>query len=202
MRYLRNNRGIALVMALILAAVSLAFASALLYMSARGTKMSGLTKRYKTSLGASKGGVEIASDIINKGGLDASGLATIPNSTCLDEKLYNNTGQWVSSTNCAAGADSEDPTTLPDITLSVGTAPNQYNIFIKIIDTVKGNSPPVAGGSGTVIDTKGVVESGAGGAGSGTITPPHMPFLYTVVAYSQNATNADENAWITFVYAH
>ena len=46
MKILTNEKGMALVMSLILATISLAFASTLLYMGIQGSKMSGLEKRY------------------------------------------------------------------------------------------------------------------------------------------------------------
>ena len=54
-----NERGIALVMALILSLIVLATVSALLYLITQGTVMSGYQKRYETSLEAARGGVDL-----------------------------------------------------------------------------------------------------------------------------------------------
>ncbi|HXX54344.1 MAG TPA: pilus assembly PilX N-terminal domain-containing protein [Thermodesulfovibrionales bacterium] len=58
-RVRRDERGIALVMALILSFIVLATVSALLYILTQGTTMSGYQKRYETSLEAAKGGVDV-----------------------------------------------------------------------------------------------------------------------------------------------
>ena len=55
-----NERGIALVMVLILSAIALAIMAALIYMITVGTQASGMQKRYRTALEAGKGGADIS----------------------------------------------------------------------------------------------------------------------------------------------
>ena len=50
MKALRNDRGIALVMVLVLSGIALAIMAGLIYMATSGTQVSGLQKRYKTAL--------------------------------------------------------------------------------------------------------------------------------------------------------
>jgi hypothetical protein len=205
MIYIKNEKGVALVMALILATVTLAFASSLLYIATQGTKMSGLQKRYKTALAAAKGGVELSTNIIVDRGDDSSGLSTNVDPDCLLAKLLYETAEWdtVVTTeklhicdNNAAQLNS-DPTDWPDLTIGVGTAPHAYTLSVKIIDTVQGNAAPTGGG-GKKIDTESVVEGGAGAA----IKPQHIPYLYTVEVYSINDDNPNEVSQITYLYAH
>ena len=67
---LRNEKGLALVMVLILSLIALTIISTLIFMVTQGTKVSGFYKRYATSLDAGYGGAEIATSLIyNRGEL-------------------------------------------------------------------------------------------------------------------------------------
>ncbi|UCG78220.1 MAG: hypothetical protein JSV21_11830 [Nitrospirota bacterium] len=203
MRYIKNEKGIALAMALILAAITLAFSSSLIYIATQSTKISGLQKRYKTALGAAKGGVDLSTKTIEYAGIDPSGLAVIGDPSCLDVKLNNKTVDWTAGGFCAGNQITTDVKSSPDITFTLGAAPNPvYNVSVKVIETIPGNSPPVTGGTGGGqggIDTQAVVE---GGTGSGKIEPMHVPFLYTVEVYTVNSANTDEVSQVTYLYAH
>ena len=59
MKRVRNERGIALALALYLAFVVLVTVAGLLYLITQGTVMSGYEKRYETSLEAAKGGADL-----------------------------------------------------------------------------------------------------------------------------------------------
>ena len=61
---LSNEKGIALVMILILSAIALAIMAGLIYMITAGTQISGMQKRYKTALEAGKGGTDITYQLI------------------------------------------------------------------------------------------------------------------------------------------
>ena len=54
-----NEKGIALVMVLILSAIALAIMAALVYMLISGTQISGMQKRYRTALEAGVGGADV-----------------------------------------------------------------------------------------------------------------------------------------------
>jgi hypothetical protein len=60
-----NEKGIALVMVLVLSAIALAIMAGLIYMVTSGTQISGMEKRYKTALEAAKGGTDVAHQVIN-----------------------------------------------------------------------------------------------------------------------------------------
>src|ERR1700686_3440177 len=59
MKSLRNERGVALITALLLTMIALAITMALLYMVTWQTKLSGEHRRYKTAIEASQGGADI-----------------------------------------------------------------------------------------------------------------------------------------------
>src|SRR5574341_2459701 len=64
MRYLGSERGIVLIVVIVLSAVALALMTALIYMITTGTQISGLQKNYKTALEAGVGGGDIFYQLI------------------------------------------------------------------------------------------------------------------------------------------
>src|SRR4030042_4179922 len=68
MKLLRNEKGITLVIVLILSLVALATISSLIFMIITGTQLSGLQKRYKTSLEAGMGGADVTYQLISARG--------------------------------------------------------------------------------------------------------------------------------------
>lgn len=67
--YIKNERGIALVMVLILALIGLAIVSAMLYMLTQGTQVSSAQKFYRTAEEASYGGMELATEYLGSRGV-------------------------------------------------------------------------------------------------------------------------------------
>ena len=201
----KNEKGIALVTALLLTLIGLAIILAAIYFVTQGTKMSGLQKRYATALEASHGGLEIITqNIIPKtigGTTSLSSLAItdviIPKvlDTCFNAKLTTATNSWYSSGACNSASNSLDPLNSPDITLTLNGGENQSKLLvsIKIVDTQPGNT-----------DTSGISLLGAGvvGSQSGIITPQHIPYMYRVEVEGQRQTNPDEKANLSAVYAY
>lgn len=74
-----NERGIALVMILILSGIALAIMAGLIYMLTSGTQISGMQKRYKTALEASKGGNDVSNETINLKASQSDVIALITN---------------------------------------------------------------------------------------------------------------------------
>jgi hypothetical protein len=96
---LRNEKGLALVMVLVLSLIALTIISTLIFMVTQGTKVSGFYKRYATSLDAGYGGAEIATSLIfNRGNL------VIPSNTTFFPTGVNYPTQCV----CAFDADPTD----------------------------------------------------------------------------------------------
>lgn len=189
MKPLRNERGIALVMVLILSAISLAIMAGLIYMLTSATQVSGLQKRYATSLEAAHGGSDAIFRYIGvRGNLENfPALANIAfNSSCLADKLNLSTANW----NASCDKTSTVSSSLYDISFSLGGSPSQYNIYAKIIDTVEGNTGPddELGGAGVVEANKPTVVK--------------KPYLYTIEVQSENAANPSERSKLSILYQH
>jgi hypothetical protein len=200
-----NEKGIALVTALLLTLIGLAIILAAIYFVTQGTKMSGLQKRYATALEASHGGLEIITqNIIPKtiGGTNLSSLAItgVLNAavadTCFSAKLTQPASNWYPPTGtCNIASNNLNPLNSPDIQLTLNGVVNSANLLVsvKIVDTEPGNT-----------DTSGISLLGSGvvGAQSGIITPQHIPYLYRVEVEGQRQTNPDEKASLSAVYAY
>ncbi len=112
MKLIRNEKGIALVMALIIAFIGLAMVSALLFMVTQGSRISGFQRVYRSTDEAGLGGAQIATQFIISNVFNAkmdsplSPMASalnlaITNATgspaddlCLREKLKCSRGTW------------------------------------------------------------------------------------------------------------
>lgn len=205
----KNEKGIALVTSLMLTLISLTIIMSLLYMITSSIQRTGATKRYKTVLEASYGGAEVVvRDIFPyiMRGIDNATLsanlqndysalsAIIPATTtqlCLQAKLTTPTASWPIS--CTADNKNLDAKAAPDIQLTLmGTNNTPFNIYSKIVDTVRGNS-----------DTSGLQLEGAGVAeASSVITPQHFPYVYRLEIQGERSTNATEKSIISVLYAY
>ena len=199
-KYYDDERGIALVTALLLTLIGLAIILAAVYFVMQGTKVSGFQKRYATALEASNGGVEIITkEIIGKtiGGAGLSTLGTygnmlLPNVSdgCFNTKLTTATNSWgacnVGGLTAASNADII-------LTLNGAGGSANFTVYTKVVDTVVGNSDT----SGISLQGSGVVQSS-----SGIITPQHFPYIYRVEVTGQRQTNPDEKAELSAVYAY
>src|SRR4030043_137911 len=95
---LLNEKGIALVMILILSAIALAIMAGLIFMITTGTQVSGLQKRYTTAFEAGKGGVDITFQLLAaRGDPNIPGFHQTASSTCMTDKLNKSTKDWTST---------------------------------------------------------------------------------------------------------
>jgi hypothetical protein len=204
LKAITNEKGVALVTSLMLTLISLTIIMALLYMITAGTKLTGAQKRYKSSLDAANGGAEIAlKDIMptvmrNVGDAnlvtlvqnDFTGVNLQVNSTmtCLQAKLTTPTDAWP-----AGCSNVSEPKQAPDMTMTLqATAGNSFQVYAKIVDTVKGNSET----SGLQLEGTGVSEN------SPTLSPQHFPYVYRLEVQGERAVNAQEQANISALYAY
>lgn len=219
---IKNEKGIALVMVLILALIGLAIVSALLFMMTQGTIMSGGQKFYRTAEEASYGGAELAASYLGNRGLlnipaggAFSGILFASGCNCGDpytftdnvisgttthdircNKLCNPTNAWQEGAPASNAQKALDPTNTPDFQFTLGIAPATFTVFAKIVDTVQGNS-----------DVGGLVTTGElGGAGvvasnTGLISPPHNPYLYRLEVQTEATANPRERARLSLLYA-
>lgn len=175
------------------------------YFLQRGTRVSGLEKRYQTAREATLGGIdvftkEIVPAVIQGGTLNGvvGGFTSITNAlvqqgattTCFNTKILQPTASWG-----ACGDSSTDAKRNPDVTFQLsGLTPTQYfNVYAKITDTIPGNSDT----SGFSLEGQGVAESGGG-----MITVQHYPYMYHVETQGERQAAPEEKARFSILYAY
>lgn len=209
-RHMKNQRGIALVTALLLTLISLAVIMTVLYFINSGTAVSAANKRYRSAVEAAHGGGDLSRQLIAdlyspsfanisgaKIGLEAAysaiGLTVPVSSVCLDQKLHNATSQWSA---CSPESKTTDPRVSPDITFKLQGVPSQpgFNVFTKIVNSTPGNSSEsvISGLTGA----SGVTDSKSG------ISPQHIPAMYSVEIEGERETNPQEKANVSILYAY
>jgi hypothetical protein len=209
MKILKNEKGITLVIVLILSLVALATISSLIFMITTGTQLSGLQKRYKTALEAGMGGADVTYQAIG-----ARGNPNIPNNSCfsfsfspaftaacMTAKLNTTTSatNWGSCPNynnaSSLTINPADNTTY-DFTIDIGgvgcSTTSTYRGYTKIVDTVEGNSGADLG----------LVKTGVVSAGTGEVPVVSMPYLYTLEVNSENQNTLSERAQLSILYQY
>ena len=209
----RSERGIVLVMVIVLSAVALLIMTALIYMITMGTQISGLQKRYKTALEAGIGGGDIfyqviatraqSSDIssltanLNSFNLNAalttpgacSGLYSGATHTGLAAKLMTPSASWAGC-NSSLAINPADPSSY-DMRMQLGTT-MRYNVYAKIVATTDGNS----GGD------LGLVGKGVVSANTGEVAVTPIPYLYAIEVVAENTARQDERAKLSVLYQY
>jgi hypothetical protein len=206
MRITGREDGAALVTALMLTMLTLVIAMALLSTVITGTRISASQKRYRTALSAAQGGVELLTqEIIPRlfdPGNTAPGLEsefapidlTLPETTCLRQKLNRPGGSWSA---CSAAQSSDDPAQAPDIVFKLkGEGRRGFLVSSKILDAVPGNS-----------DRNGTIDFlQQGNSVSGreeVVRPPHIPGMYNIAVQGEReAGAAREKARLSLLYAY
>ena len=192
-----SERGMALVVVLVLSAAALAVISALLYMLTIGTGISGAQKRYRSSVDAGIGGVSIIYQVVAARG--NPGLTFLPSfqitgdGSCLNTKLNNPTASWgvcdssliIDPANSATSFDMRFD--LPGADLAT-----TYTVYGKIVDTVEGNS----GGD------LGLIKGGVVNSNSGEVAVVSIPYLYTIELDVENAASRAERAKLSVLYQY
>jgi hypothetical protein len=196
-----NENGIALVMVLILAVISLAIMAALVYMITSSTQVSGIQKRYRTALEAGKGGAAVSFQTIAAGGDPNLGLTgflipaqNVGGTDCFSAKLNTPTASWPAACETSFTIDPATQSTY-DWNFQLGNAP-AYNVYAKIVDTVNGNSSRAVDAGGTLL------KSGVVNANSGEVPVQSLPYLYTIEVQATNANNQNEKADYSILYEY
>lgn len=224
---LLNEKGIALVMVLVLAAISLAIMAALIYMLVGGTKTSGIQKRYKTALEAGIGGSEVIYQFISLRGESAGQLAFINKLNAAGLSLNASVTTPTACTRSTAAECSaialQDYTCNPctgleaklklptscwttgcdsSLTITPGTA-SSYDMQFDLGTTT--TYRVYAKIVDTVYGTSGVGEvlitGGVVAEGPG-IEGGKFPFLYTIEIDAENPNNRDERAKLSVLYQY
>lgn len=200
-----NAKGSTLLVVLVLSAVALVVTAGLIYMLTESTKMSGSMKRFKTASEAGRAGAEVMYQLINARA--DPGIPLTNFSICDSNRLFNQTtgkifvatANWPVATDRSITIDPDNTNTY-DMRFDLGDSP-AYRVFVKITDTVKGNTASAAGSAGaggTPLHKHGVVAN----AGSNEIVATSYPFIYTIEIVSQNTTNPQERAKLSIVYQY
>jgi hypothetical protein len=205
MKILKDQKGIALVTALMFTLIALVIITMLLYYVLSGTKMSGAQKRYRNALEASYGGTDFVTKTIiprlfnnysaGKAGLSSdfgTSLGLIFPSDSLRTKMTTATSGW------GTLSKTLDPKDAPDVTflLQGPTSGTNYKVYTKLVDTVPGVG---------LIDTSGIdyLDAGSGVAGtSSTTQTPRTPNLYSFEVQGEAAVNPKEKAALSVLYAY
>lgn len=211
-----SDKGVVMVVVLVVSAVALVVMTALIYMVTAGTIASGKYKRYSTALEAAKGGADICYDVIGTRGVvsDMNSLSgtlgtysmtfSSPTpSTCtstypvggttvytgLATKLLTPSSVW-QGCDASATIDPNTPTTY-DISIDFGQL-SSYKVYCKIIEATIGNT-----GGRSPWWTLGVVSSNTGQA-----PPPIHPSMYGIEALALNFSKPDERVRLSVLYQY
>ncbi len=188
MRRFGNERGIAMVIVLLLMMVALAMTGGLLYMLSRGSYMSAMERRYKTALDGGIGGADVTMQLIaGRGVLTMQpGNNLVINGTIFT-KLDNATATWAATVDRSVAISADNAATY-DARFDLG----EYRVYAKIVDTVQGNSGA----------DEGLLKSGVVNAGTGELVVVSMPYLYSIEILSQHTTNPSQRAKLSVLYEY
>jgi len=189
MKYLRNEKGFAMVFVLILAAISLAMTLAMLIMVSGGSYVSGQQKRFRTAVEAGRGGMEAMFQMISSRGNVGTPFPgqVLPTAGALGAKLAGPTASWTGGLDNSSIIDPAVPASY-DMSIDLGV----YRVYTKIVDTVDGNSGA----------DEGLIKTGVVNSGSGEVTVVSVPYLYTIEVLSQGIANPTERSKLSVLYQY
>jgi len=191
---LSNEKGIALVTALILGLIGLLMIASLLNLVGTGIWTSGSKKRYQTALEAARGAQDFfAKEIIHRG-IGGTGLNTMGNYGGVFTPLATNADFTTKLTTMGSLGVGAYPATNPDgqVSFQLAGAGGTITANTTILNTSRGNS----GTSSNILGGGGVVSNQ-----SGTVTPQHIPYLYQIEIQGQGA-GTQENARLSSTYVY
>jgi hypothetical protein len=204
-----NNKGIALITALMFTLIILALIIGTLSLVNIGSRTGGGLKVYKNTVEAAYGGSDVVmNDVIprlfqnystkvirddyNK--TQFNKVMEFGSSACIRSKrdLENSGSNW-----SACGDKSINAKLSPDMTFQlVGTNNQSFKVYAKIVDTISGVTFAGVGGTGSQLLGGGVTESSAGT----TMNLSH--FVYRVEVTSEKATNPLEASKVSVLYEY
>jgi len=187
---LGNERGMALVMALILGLIGMLMLASLLYISTTGIGTGGSKKRYQTALEAAHGGMDFFAKEIIQRGMGGETLSAMGDyNLLLTQKTTDANFTAKLTTTGAYPASPADAT----LTLTFTAPTPNLNVTATILNATIGNS----GTSSNVLVGGGVVSNS-----SGTVTPQHFPYLFQTQIQGQSVTGSQEKATLSAIYAY
>ncbi len=228
MKYVKNEKGIALVTSLLLTLIALTIVAALMYFVTTGIQLSASGKRYKNVVEAGYGGVALTvNEIIpslnsaifgNFSSGSSSGVSTLLSKygsgnialsmsdlNCLRSKLDNTTAYWGSA--CSAGNKSMDPKESPDFSFVLKHTQNASWDFQSKSDPgfrvySKIVDTPIKGNTDKADNPnlrKGENVTESAEAGGTGIT---IPTTYRIEVSAERVANPQEKSDISVLYAY
>jgi hypothetical protein len=222
MKYLKNNKGIALITALMITLLSLVIVLGILYVVTQGIKTSASRKVYRNAVEAAYGGVNVtmyelfptlANAVLATGSPDASSAVTslvtgplgvtgginltFPStSPCLTQKLQTISTGWTSCSSKSKSLNPKDIKSNPDIQFQLsGTSGQTFNVYTKIVDTVVG-TPYMSGGPSAPLSGGGVTDPAASQVVTG------WPYVYRIEVISEKSTKPSEQGNLSVLYEY
>lgn len=222
---LSNNKGVALVTALMFTVLALVISMSLLYMVTAGIRSTAALKRYKTALDASYGGVEIITKDLLASGLSfqnqsssflsymagRGGFLNPTFSGCFQTKLDNPRRLWDPS----CSALNANVKSSPDITFTLSaTSGLPYAVYTKIVDTTEWRFTSFSTqASGRPIAVTKVIAGNSDRGGYNDLTQggvatnkspsiPHYPYIYKIEVQAEKQQNPAEKANLSVLYAY
>jgi len=198
-----NNKGVALLTALMLTVIMLSIIMGVMYLLDRTIKGSAAHRTYRNVVEASYGGADLVSkEIIPHlfNNVSTSVLsstldsvhAKFASSACLHNKLDNVPANW--GTSGAACNTVVNPKINPDVSFELAGLNGQgFTVYAKIVDTTPG-VPYASGGSQLV--GGGVAESNSGSA----LKLDH--FVYRIEVSGESKSGSAEKATVSVLYEY
>jgi hypothetical protein len=222
-RHRKSEKGVVLLLVLILCAVSLAIITALMYLITTGTQMSGMQKRYRTALEAGLAASDIVTQVIAQQGDEtavSSYLTTRLNAinaqesaglaNCKGFAQYDISGTAISTKYDKLAAKLMTPSTSWDpvnCDSTFPTGPNNYdlmfqlgtnyNVYAKVVDTVEGFTRANGTAVSNTMRTDAVVSNNQ------EIASPSKPYQYTIEVDVENTNpSTPERAKLQLLYEY
>lgn len=193
-KIVNNERGMALVSALVLGALGMLMVASLLMMVNTGTWVSGSQKVYQIALDSAYGGINLFTKEIIQRGVGGTNLGAMGTYGGILAQSITNADFTTKLTTTGNITDGTFPNDTVDVTVTLAfpSGPSMV-VSTNIVSASLGNS----GTSSNLLQGGGVVNNN-----SGTITPQHIPYLYQVDTLGQSAANPRENASLSSIYAY
>lgn len=163
-KYKKNERGVALLMVMVISAIVLIIMASMIYMLTTSTEISGLSKRYASASEAAQGAQDVLKRTIDWRGnaqfFTDMGITLATTQTCISNKILYATESWGADCTNLDVINPDDSNTY-DMEFALGG----FDVYAKIIHTVEGNTGGVAGGQTSAGDWSdiGVTHSTSGG---------------------------------------
>lgn len=199
---IRNEKGVALITALVVAVIGMLITASLLIMVDTGTWFSGSQIRYLKALSAAHGGMQFFAREVLQRCLQSKNLSSLSSYDALnltaqisDAKFkgkLETTGTVDDGYPDAAVAIATTDTVDTTITLSFSNTPNMA-ITSGILSTARGNSSQ---------SSNNLVSGGVVNNQSNTITPQQIPYTYQIATEAKGSVNSGESATLDSLYIY